>query len=556
MAIDRGTMADHPLLIRHIFDRMEQLHGDKRIVTRTPDGDRTATYAEVTERVRRLARALERLGVGRGDAVGTIMMNSQAHAELYLAVPLIGAVLHTINPRLFRDQLAYIVNDAADKVLVVDRALVGAANAVADAVPTVEHLVIHDDAGEGEAAYDVPVHDYEHLVTSAEPVAGFPDLDETTPAAACYTSGTTGEPKGVVYTHRSIYLHTFGICMPDAIGLGEADVVMPVVPQFHAMAWGNVHAAAMVGADLVMPSRFMDAESIADLLSSHRVTLTAAVPTVWNSLRALLEQPDARERYDLSALRAVIIGGSALPAALLEFFEEEYGVPVLHAWGMTETSPIGTVARLTRALGDADADTRMHRRLTQGRAVAGIDLRVISSEDMTTPVPWDGKTVGEIEVRGPWVTDRYANVEDPDRFHDGWLRTGDVAVMHPDGYVEIVDRTKDLIKSGGEWISSVELENTLMGHPDVIEAAVIAIPDEKWDERPMAVVVPRQGANVNAESLEDFLRDKVASFWLPDRYEVVEEIPKGATGKFSKIELRRRYVENGETNPGGRDSRG
>jgi fatty-acyl-CoA synthase len=541
MAFDRGTIPDFPLLIRHIFDRAEQLHGDKKIVTRTAGGDRTATYAEMCDRIRRLATALGDLGVGKGDAVGTVMMNSQAHAELYFAVPLIGAVLHTINPRLHRSQLAFIVNDAEDKVLFVDSTLVPAVDAVAGQVPTVEHLVVLDDGGDGKTAHDVVVHDYEGLVTSAEPVESFPDLDENTPAAACYTSGTTGDPKGVVYTHRSIYLHTFGVCLPDAIDLREDDVVMPVVPQFHAMAWGNVHAAAMVGADLVMPARFLDPESVAELLSTHRVTLTAAVPTVWNGLRGLLEDQAARDRYDLSALRAVIIGGSALPGALLEFFEEKYGVPVLHAWGMTETSPIGTVARLRKAHEEADPDVRMHRRLTQGRPVAGIDLRVISSEDGETPAPWDGETVGEIEVRGPWVTDGYANIDDPDKFHDGWLRTGDVAVMHPDGYVEIVDRTKDLIKSGGEWISSVELENTLMGHPDVLEAAVIAMPDEKWDERPMAVVVPREGAEISADALEEFLRGKVAKWWLPDRYEIVEEIPKGATGKFSKIGLRERF---------------
>ncbi len=534
-----ATMGRRPLTIHHFFERMRDLHADKHVVTRLEDSVREATYGEVAERVMRLVAALRGLGVREGDAVGTVMMNSQAHLELYLAVPLMGAVLHTINPRLHRDQLAYIVNDAEDRVVLVDGPLGAAFDQVAGEAPSVEHVVVVD--GEASSRHAVTVHGYEDLVRGHDPAPSLPDVDEDAAAAACYTSGTTGRPKGVVYTHRSIYLHTFGVCVPDAIGMREDDVVMPVVPQFHAMAWGTVHAAAMTGADLVMPSRFMDPESIATLLSEQRVTLTAAVPTVWNGLRSLLEEDGADERYDLSALRSVIIGGSAVPEALLRFFEERYDIPVLHAWGMTETSPIGSVARLRRAHEDADEETRVHRRLTQGRPVAGIELRLVSREDGETVVAWDGETVGEIEVRGPWVTDRYANTDAPERFHDGWLRTGDVAVMHPDGYVEIVDRTKDLIKSGGEWISSVELENTLMGHPDVVEAAVIAMPDERWDERPMAVVVLKDGVDGDPDDLNAYLDGKVAGWWLPDRYEFVDEIPKGATGKFSKIDLRERF---------------
>jgi fatty-acyl-CoA synthase len=541
----RPTMGSHPLTLHHLFDRMRDLHHDKRVVTRTPDGIDEATYGEVAERVLRLISALRELGVREGDAVGTVMMNSQAHVELYLAVPLMGAVLHTINPRLHPDQLAYITNDAEDRVLFVDAPLVKVIDQIAGRVPSVEHVVVLDGGDEPESAHQVPAHDYERLVTSAVPTGDVPEVDENAPAAACYTSGTTGDPKGVVYTHRSIYLHTFGVCLPDAIGISENDVVMPVVPQFHAMAWGTVHAAAMTGADLVMPSRFMDPEPIAELLSQQRVTLTAAVPTVWNGLKALLSEEGAADRYDLSALRSVIIGGSAVPEALMRFFEETFDVPVLHAWGMTETSPVGTVARLRKEHANADQRTRTHRRLTQGRPVAGIDLRVISQEDGETPVAWDGEQVGEIEVRGPWVTDRYTNVDAPERFHDDWLRTGDVAVMHPDGYVEIVDRTKDLIKSGGEWISSVELENALMGHPAVVEAAVIAMPDEKWDERPLAVVVLAADEDVDEGTLDAHLEGKVADWWLPDRYEFVDEIPKSATGKFSKKDLRARYVEEG-----------
>ncbi len=538
----RGTMGSTPLTLDHIFDRMRTLHGTKRVVTRTESGDRVATYEEVADRSLRLISALRALGVGANDRVGTVMMNSQAHVEAYLAVPLMGAVLHTLNPRLHTDQLAYVVNDAEDRVIIVDDHLVGVVAAAADRLPTVEHVIVVGGDGDPRASLDAGVHDHETLLTAHEPTPDLPRLDEDAAAAVCYTSGTTGDPKGVVYTHRSIYLHTFGVCLPDAIGVRESDVLLPVVPQFHAMAWGNVHAAAMTGAAIVMPSRFVDPETIAELLSDHRVTVTAAVPTVWNGLKELLSTAEARERYDFSALRAVIIGGSALPGALLEFFEEEYGIPVLHAWGMTETSPIGTVARLTRELEDADARTRLHRRLTQGRPVPGIDLRVISREDGQTPVAWDGEVVGEIEVRGPWVTERYANADAADRFHDGWLRTGDVAVVHPGGYVEIVDRTKDLIKSGGEWISSVQLENTLMAHPDVLEAAVIAVPDDKWDERPLAVVVAREGAELDGGSLDTFLEGRVASWWRPDRYEFVDEIPKGATGKFSKTTLRDRFV--------------
>lgn len=539
----QGTMGDHPLTIHHFFDRMEQLHHDKHVVTKTADGKLRATYGEVADRTRRLVTALRDLGVEEGDAVATVMMNSQAHVELYLAVPLMGAVLHTLNPRLHDDQLEYIVDDARDKVVVVDQALLPSWDRVAGRVDSVEHVVVLKEGGEVDTAHDVPLHDYEELVTSADPVQEFPDVDENAPAAACYTSGTTGDPKGVVYTHRSIYLHTFGVVVPDAINMAERDVVMPVVPQFHAMAWGTVHAAAMTGADLVMPSRFMDPETIAGLLSEEQVTLTAAVPTVWNGLKALLGQEGAAQKYDLSTLKSVIIGGSAVPESLRDFFAERYDIPVLHAWGMTETSPIGTVARLRRAHDEADDDTRKHRLLSQGRPVAGIDLRVISREDGETPVEWDGESVGEIEVRGPWVTDRYANIDAPEKFHDGWLRTGDVVVMHPDGYIEIVDRTKDLIKSGGEWISSVDLENTLMGHPDVVEAAVIAMPDEKWDERPMAVIVTEEGAEVSGEDLNGYLEGKVADWWQPDRYEFIDEIPKGATGKFSKKDLRERYFD-------------
>ncbi|MGH3442952.1 MAG: long-chain fatty acid--CoA ligase [Nitriliruptorales bacterium] len=550
MGVERGTIGTYPLTLHHIFSRMRDLHADKHIVTKTDDGLVEATYGDMVDRILRLVAALSDLGVGQGDAVGTVMMNSQAHAELYMAVPLMGAVLHTINPRLHKGQLAYIVNDAEDRVVVVDAHLMPAFDQVAGEVKTVEHLIVLGGGGQVATAHDVPVHDYEELVASHDPVDGLPEIDENAAAAACYTSGTTGDPKGVVYTHRSIYLHTFGVCLPDALGVREDDVLMPVVPQFHAMAWGSVHAALMVGADLVMPHRFLEPEPVAELLSSQKVTITEAVPTVWNGLKALLMQEGARERYDLSSLRAVVIGGSAVPEALLRFFEEEYDVPVLHAWGLTETSPIGTVARLRKAHADADEDTKMHRRLTQGRPVAGIDLRLIDQKDGETPAPWDGETVGEIEVRGPWVAERYGNMDAPERFHDGWLRTGDVAVMHPDGYIEIVDRTKDLIKSGGEWISSVELENTLMGHPDVLEAAVIAMPDEKWDERPMAVVVLQEGAEATADDLNGFLSERVAKFWLPDRYEFIDEIPKGATGKFSKLELRERFFGERQAAPG------
>jgi fatty-acyl-CoA synthase len=528
-------MQHQPLNLRMILERAERLHPNKTAITKTTNGAQTATFAEVGDRARRLISALRDLGVGPGDRVATFCWNSQQHFEAYIAAPCMGAILHPLNIRLFPQDLAYIVDHAEDGTVIVDRSLWPVWEKVAGLVKSPRNVIVVNDTGETapEGALD-----YEDLIAAHQPARDLPDVDEDDAAAMCYTSGTTGNPKGVVYSQRSCVLHSFMVAMADSMGLSERDVAMPVVPMFHANAWGIPYAALLVGADIVFPARFMDPQSLTGLLVDHKVTLAAGVPTIWQGLL----EPMKQRREGLKRLTRMVCGGSAIPPSLQQAYKRDLGIPVYHAWGMTETGPLASVARpMTKHedVGEADLDELMAK---QGRVVAGVDIRLVG--DNGEEVPWDAETSGEIQVRGNWVAADYYNDDTGrDKFVDGWLRTGDVATIDADGYVQIVDRTKDLIKSGGEWISSVQLEGLIMAHPDVAEAAVIAMSDPKWTERPLACVVPTPEATdrLTAADILDFLAPQVAKWWLPDDVVFIEEVPKTSVGKFDKKVLRERF---------------
>jgi fatty-acyl-CoA synthase len=531
---------DWPLTLHHFLDRAARLFPRKEIATRTAAGMHRYTYADFHRRVHRLAHALTRLGIGRGDRVATFAWNTYRHLEIYFAAPCMGAVLHTLNIRLAPNQLIYIINHAEDRVIFVDASLVPLLERIRDQIPTVKAFVIMSEAGPVQTSLS-PALDYEALLAeSPEAPYPWPRLDENAAAGMCYTSGTTGNPKGVVYSHRAIFLHSMALCLADTFGICERDVLMPVVPMFHANAWGMPFAGVMVGAKLVFPGPHLQPRDIAELIQNERVTVTAGVPTIWIGLYALLE----RERYDLSSLRVMPVGGSAMPRALIEAFEKRFGIRIAHAWGMTEMTPLGTVANLKSYMESWPDEERFAVRAKQGMPVVGVEIRAV--DEQGREVPWDGKTMGELQVRGPWVIRAYYN--DPrtaEAFQDGWFRTGDVVTIDPEGYIQIVDRTKDLIKSGGEWISSVDLENALMAHPKVLEAAVIAVPHPKWQERPLAVVVPRPEfkEDLTKEELLEFLRPRFAKWWLPDDIVFVEAIPKTSVGKFDKKVLREQFKD-------------
>ncbi len=531
----RGLMMEYPLTIPTLLRRAETLFASRRIVTRRPDRSVARhTYGEIADRVRRLAVALSDLGVQPGDRVATLGWNHHEHLEAYFAVPAIGAVLHTLNLRLHPDDLAYIVNDAKDRVLLVDESLLPLFQAFRDRV-SVEHVIVmagHAPAGCG-------FHDYGALIGRADPARHVAcDIDEHQAAAMCYTSGTTGRPKGVLYSHRTTVLHALGHGLADTVAMSEADCVMPVVPMFHVNAWGFPYSATLFGAGQVFPGPFLDPVSLLELIETERVTVTAGVPTVW---LAVLQELDARPgSRDLRALRVIAIGGSAAPPALIKAFDERHGLRILHAWGMTEMSPLGTVCALPSTLRDAPADRQLAYRAKQGTPIPLIEIRARTATGLA---PWDGKTMGELEVRGAWVASQYYHEPDlGDRFtDDGWFKTGDIVTIDASGCVEITDRSKDLVKSGGEWISSVALESALMGHPAVAEAAVVGVPHPKWDERPLAVVVLKAGQRVSAPDLVEFLRPSFAKWWLPDAVEFVDAIPRTSAGKFRKSALRDRF---------------
>ena len=529
-----STMQDAQLTISSLLRHGETVFAQSRVRTFEGDAVREATYAEVAGRAARLAGALSRLGVEQGDRVGTFLWNTQEHLEAYLAVPSMGAVLHTLNLRLFPEQLAYVIDHGQDKVVVVDATVLPLLAAVADRIPTVECFVL---VGEGDASVlgDRPVHRYEDLLAAEPGAFDWPELDERAPMAMCYTSGTTGNPKGVVYSHRSTYLHSMASVSGNGFGLSERDTVLPVVPMFHAAAWGLAYSGWLAGADFVLPGRFLQAEPLARMISELRPTVAGAVPTIWNDLLSFVEEHPT----DLTSLRLVACGGSAVPLGLMQRFERDHGMHIVQAWGMTETSPLAAIAHVPHG---APEEEEWQWRGRTGRVMAGVELRLV--DDSGTVLPWDGASVGEIQVRGPWVTASYHRDDDPEKFSDGWLRTGDVASCLPNGFLQITDRSKDVIKSGGEWISSVELEGTLMGHPAVFEAAVVAVPDARWEERPLACVVLRPGAQASPAELRDFLADKVAHWWLPERWTFISSVPKTSVGKFDKKVLRKSYADD------------
>jgi fatty-acyl-CoA synthase len=526
---------DYPLTLQHVLDRMRHVYGtDGEVVTlRSAEGDVTrASYAEVAGRIDRLCRALEALGIKQGDRVATFAWNTQQHLEVYLAAPCMGAVLHTLNIRLFPDQLTYIANHAEDQVVFVDDSLVPVLEKIAPTFETVRHYIVF---GDGDTGSLPNVIRYEELLADQQDGYDYPALDERAAAGLCYTSGTTGNPKGVLYSHRSNVLHTINTCAAEALGIASTDRVLPVVPMFHANAWGLPFACALVGASLVMPNRFLQAAPLAGLIEREQVTVAAAVPTIWMDLLRYADENDV----DVSSLRLVICGGAAVPESLMRGFEERHGVRILQAWGMTETSPLGSVARPPAGVSGED---EWSYRTAAGRIVPLVEARIVGDDG--NALPWDGESTGELEVRGPWIASDYYN--DPtgrDKFDGEWLRTGDIASIDERGYIRISDRAKDVIKSGGEWISSVELENAIMSHGDVLEAAVIAMPHERYTERPLACVVLCEGASCTAEDLREHLAPRVAKWWLPDEIAFIDEVPKTSVGKFDKKVLRRRLAE-------------
>ena len=535
----KGLMQPTQLSINHIFERAEKYHRDKVVSTATPTGIERINYGDWSQRTRQLGTVLDNLKISKHGRVATFAWNTSRHLELYFAAPCTGRVLHTLNIRLFPEQLTYIVNHAEDEVIFLDTSLYPLIQPLLSTFKPVKHLVFMND-GRGEVPTSIPgfeVHEYESLLKGVDQHP-FVVVDENTAASMCYTSGTTGNPKGVVYSHRSTFLHTMGAMSADSVGVRESDVVLPVVPMFHANAWGLAHAGVAVGADIVMPGADLSGKAVADLIVNEKVTLPAGVPTIW-----MATLPELKGR-DTSAIRAIPCGGAAVPKALSEAFRAQLGIPLMQAWGMTETSPVASVGTLNKREEALPVEQQAELRTTVGRISFGVEVRVVDP-DTLVEVPWDGETSGELQVAGPWIADDYYN--DPrsrESFtNDGWLRTGDVATMDPTGRIRLVDRTKDLIKSGGEWISSVEIENELMGHPKIREAAVIGVPHPKWSERPLACVVLEEGQSKTAEEVLEYLAPTLAKWQLPDAVEFIDEVPKTSVGKFSKKTLRDRYAD-------------
>jgi fatty-acyl-CoA synthase len=534
-----STMMDIPLTVTSILRFGTTVFGDKEVVTWTGDAPpRRRTYAAVGERVGRLANALRSIGVDGDQRVGTFMWNNAEHLEAYYAIPSMGAVLHTLNIRLSPDQVGYIATHAGDYAVIVDASLIPLIAKVLPLAETVKHVIVSGPADEDALASLAgpgrPVHSYEDLLAAAPASFDWPELDERSAAAMCYTSGTTGLPKGVVYSHRSAYLHSMGACVGNSMDLSERDRILPVVPQFHANAWGLAYAALMSGADLVMPDRFMTPAAIVTMIETEKVTVGAGVPTIWQAMLAYLRAAGG----DISSLRTMVCGGSALPETVMRAYADEFGVVMTHAWGMTETSPLGSIAHEPAGV---TGEAAWEYRASQGRLFFTVEGRLAGDDGEL--LPSDGKAVGEIEVRGPWVTGSYYRDPAPEKFHDGWLRTGDVGTLDAAGFIKLTDRAKDVIKSGGEWISSMELENLLMAHPSVAEAAVIGVPDEKWGERPLAAVVLRRDAGpVTPDELRAFLGERVPRWQLPERWCFIDEVPKTSVGKFKKTTLREQYA--------------
>ncbi|MFI8824125.1 long-chain fatty acid--CoA ligase [Streptomyces sp. NPDC053431] len=540
-----STMQDVPLTVTRILEHGMTIHGKSTITTWTGEAEpQRRTFAEAGARAGQLAHALrDELGVTADERVATLMWNNAEHVEAYFAIPAMGAVVHTLNLRLPAEQLAWIVNHAADRVVIVNGSLLPLLAPLLPHLPTVEHIVVTGPGDRSVLDGVAPrVHDYEELIAGRPTTYDWPELDERTAAAMCYTSGTTGDPKGVVYSHRSIYLHSMQVNMAESMGLTDKDKTLVVVPQFHVLAWGLPHATFMTGVSMLMPDRFLQPAPLAEMIEREKPTHAAAVPTIW---QGLLAEVLARPR-DLTSMAQVTIGGAACPPSLMEAYDK-LGVRLCHAWGMTETSPLGTMAHPPAGL---TPEEEWPYRVTQGRFPTGVEARLVGPAGEI--LPWDGESAGELEVRGNWIAGAYYGGAGGEAFRpedkfsaDGWLKTGDVGVISADGFLTLTDRAKDVIKSGGEWISSVELENALMGHPAVAEAAVVAVPDEKWGERPLATVVLKEGATADYEELRAFLAAEggIARWQLPERWAIVPSVPKTSVGKFDKKVIRKQYAE-------------
>ncbi len=529
----KSTMQDTPLLISGILKHGEWLYAEKRVFTVCDGSVESATFLEISKNAERLAAALTRLGIGRGDRVATFQWNNQWHMESYMAVPSMGAVLHTLNIRLFPEQLSYIINHAEDQIIIVDGSLLPQFAKVLDQIPTVRHIIVKGAGDRSILGRDVL--DYDELLAAEEPGFEWPTLDERSAAVMCYTSGTTGNPKGVVYSHRSTWLHSMASTSANSIGFSERDRALLIVPMFHVNAWGAAYTAFMAGCELIMPQQFLQGDPIINIIRDLQPTIALGVPTVWNDV---LRVAETHPSVNMTSLRTILCGGSAVPRTLIEAFRTRYGLKIVQGWGMTETSPLAAMS--IPPFGTPE-DQEIDYQVKAGRVVFGVEVRTVAED--SSILPKDGSSVGEFEIRGPWITASYFGVDAPEKFHDGWLRTGDVGTLDQEGFMVISDRSKDVIKSGGEWISSVELENEVIAHPDVFEASVIAVPDERWDERPLCCVVRQPGSNISAEELSTWLAERVVKWWVPERWTFLEAIPKTSVGKFDKKLLRAQYGE-------------
>ena len=534
-----GLMQDWSLLLHRIIDHAAKFHGERKVISRSIEGPiHTTDYRQVRARALKVSQRLSKDGIKLGDRVATLAWNTWRHLEAWYGIVGIGAIYHTVNPRLFPDQVIWIINHAEDRVMMTDLTFVPFLEKIADKLPTIERYILLTDAAHMPKTTLKNAVAYEDWIAEADGDFKWASFDENTAAGMCYTSGTTGHPKGVLYSHRSNVLHAYIAALPDSKGICSRDVVMPVVPMFHANCWSLAFSTPMVGATMVMPGAKMDGASIYELLDTFKVSFTAAVPTVWLMLLQDLEKTGRR----LPHLKRVVIGGSACPRAMTKAFQEKYGVEVVHAWGMTEMSPLGSLCTMKPEYASLEGDARLNVQMKQGHPPFGVDMKI--TDDAGRDLPWDGKTFGRLKVRGPAVAKAYYKGEGGEAFDkDGWFDTGDVATMDQYGYMQITDRAKDVIKSGGEWISSIDVENLAVGHPKVAEAAVIGVSHPKWDERPLLVIVLKKGETVTKEELLEFMHGKIAKWWMPDDVVFVEDIPHTATGKIQKIMLRQRFKD-------------